>query len=88
MKPFQFIQQLAIISPLVIMTGCVGYSALHDVSHIPLVNLHGDELKRYHQDLKLCQQQVLKQFEAKSDARNQDREFRACLINKGYVLLS
>lgn len=67
---------------------CFGCSALVDVTHVPMVDLQGDGLHRYRQDVSLCQKQVMKLYEGRTDARNQDREFRACLINRGYVLLS
>lgn len=88
MSPLRDALHLVTLPFLVMTAGCLGYSSFGDVSHIPLVDLPNNGLHQYHQDVRLCQNQVLKLYEGKTDPRNQDREFRECLINKGYVLLS
>ena len=88
MRRLKLYSHLMTIFFLTLAMGCVGHSVFFDPSHVPLVDLQGDALQRYQNDVRMCQQQVLKLYEGKTDTRNQDREFRECLIKKGYVLLS
>ena len=55
---------------------------------MPDVNLKGDALKTYHEDVATCQKQIFQQFGDKSTSNNAITAVRLCLINKGYILLS
>lgn len=67
--------------------GCVNTSTLQDELHVPLVNIQDGQRQRYMQDVQQCREQALKLYEGKADKRNQNRDLRACLISKGYVLM-
>lgn len=88
MKLFKCIQHFASNCALMLAAGCAYPSPFNNVSHIPQVELKGDDLRRYHDDVRVCQSQVMRRNVGKSDKRNQDRKFRECLINNGHMLLS
>lgn len=61
---------------------------IHDELYVPEVALYGSKEPQYAQDVQSCRLQVFKMYRAKRDIRNVNTDFRACLIGKGYVLLS
>jgi hypothetical protein len=70
----------------------LAYENLHRVRtifcHVPDVNLSGEALKTYHDDVATCQRQIIQQYGDKYTANNAIIDVRQCLIKKGYVLIS
>jgi len=55
---------------------------------VPDVNLTGEALKAYYDDVATCQRQIIQQYGDKYTNNNAVIDMRQCLIKKGYVLLS
>lgn len=71
------------------LTACsTQYISMSDKLQPPLVSLKGDEARHFLDDAKLCRAKTLRQYSEKIDHRNMNSDFRACLIDKGYLLLS
>ena len=80
-----------LIAAVTLLAGCSQLSGsipIHNGNYVPDVNLQGEELNKYYNDVGLCQREILNRYGPKSDSNNAITDLRHCLINKGYVLLS
>lgn len=57
-------------------------------NYIPDVNLQGEALQKYREDVAICQRALIKRHGDQYSANHAVTELRRCLIDKGYVLLS
>jgi hypothetical protein len=57
-------------------------------NYVPDVNLKGEALKTYYDDVATCQRQIIQQYGNKYTTNNAIADVRQCLIKKGHVLLS
>ena len=104
MDKFQFIRILAILivnlicmikliypltlTMLLVTSGCsTQMFAMQEELYVPQVQTESS-LNQYKKDANACRSNTLKAYVDKNDARNINRDFRACLIEKGYKLLS
>ncbi len=92
MKIYSKSKNLVSVWLLIALTGCAGQLTsglpINHGSYIPDVNLKGDALKSYYEDVATCQRQIIQQYGDKYTANNAITDVRHCLIKKGYVLLS
>jgi hypothetical protein len=61
---------------------------IHHGNYVPDVNLTGEALKAYYDDVATCQRKIIQQYGDKYTNNNAVIDMRQCLIKKGYVLLS
>ena len=81
--------QLLMSGALMACTACTTqYFTMQDELYTPQALLKEDEKKHFLDDAKMCRAQTLDAYKKKLDIRNITTDFRACLIHKGYVLLS
>lgn len=89
MKRFKIIVKVNLLAVLACISACSsGINPSYDVLLIPDVNLKGQELQRYQNDVQTCQKEIIQIYKNKLDSRNKMIDFRECLIRKGYLLLS
>ena len=82
---------LSVLGTMFLLTafGCSNkILTLHDELYVPQVSLNSSEQARYLDDVSTCRLQVFGKYREMHDIRNANADFRACLINKGYMLLS
>ena len=61
---------------------------MRDEIYVPQVTLTAADRQRYTEDVDQCRSHVFSEYKGKHDIRNINTDFRACLLRKGYVLLS
>lgn len=81
--------KLSLSLVLLAVSACsTSYMTMLDELYTPQALLKEDEKKHFLDDAKMCRSQTLNDYKKKLDLRNINTDFRACLIQKGYVLLS
>ena len=75
-------------SQIIGLGGCSSYGNSIRGYHTPAVNLMGDELLKYKNDVVLCNEKIRPAYGDGHAYQSDIRDVRACLIQKGYVLLS
>jgi hypothetical protein len=64
------------------------YSAMSGELYVPQASLNDGNRQHFLDDAQMCREQVFKDYKNKRDFRNINTDFRTCLIDKGYMLLS
>ena len=75
-------------SQIISLGGCSSYGNSSKSFHTPYVDLAGDELAKYQKDAVTCNEKVRASYGDGYAYQNDIRDVRACLVQKGYVLLS
>ncbi len=75
-------------SQIIGLGGCSSYGNSIRGYHTPAVNLIGDELLKYKNDVVICNERIRAAYGDGVAYQNGIRDVRGCLIQKGYVLLS
>ena len=75
-------------SQIIGLGGCSSYEISSKGNHIPYVDLAGNELAKYQKDAVTCNEKVRASYGDGYAYQNDIRDVRACLVQKGYVLLS
>ena len=74
---------------LISTTACsTQWLTMQDELYVPQALLNDGNKQHYLDDAQMCRSQIFKDYKKKQDFRNINTDFRACLIDKGYMLLS
>lgn len=81
---------LALCASMLMLVGACATreKIIREEIYVPQVMLTDADRQRYADDVDQCRTQVFSEYKDKHDIRNINTDFRACLLRKGYVLLS